>query len=213
MRKIEGRIVEVEIEEEERARAASNVVEMHEKVERPKALSGQTYKLKTPLSAHALYVTINDMVLNEGTEHEHKRPFEIFINSKNMEHFQWIVGLTLILSSVFRKGGDATFLVEELGSVFDPKGGYLRPDRKYMPSLVAEIGSVIEEHMEGLGLIEKPPMDPGLKKMLDEKRVQAPKDAAGELANASVCGKCREKSVVVQDGCETCLACGESRCG
>ena len=99
---------------------------MHEKVERPEMLLGSTYKLKTPLSEHALYVTINDIVFNEGTEHEMRRPFEIFINSKNMDHFQWIVALTRIMSAVFRKGGDVTFLVEELRSVFDPKGGISR---------------------------------------------------------------------------------------
>src|SRR5690606_38354082 len=65
----------------------SNVVHMHESVERPEMLLGSTYKIKTPLSDHALYITINDIILNEGTEHEQRRPFEIFINSKNMENF------------------------------------------------------------------------------------------------------------------------------
>ena len=126
MKKIEGKIVHIEIATEGAAAPASNVVEMNEKVARPQQLLGRTYKLKPPVSEHALYVTINDIKLNPGTEHEQQRPFEIFINSKNMEHFQWIVGLTLILSAVFRKGGDATFVVDELKSVFDPKGGYMR---------------------------------------------------------------------------------------
>ncbi|MDP7119984.1 MAG: hypothetical protein QF395_06630, partial [Arenicellales bacterium] len=104
----------------------ANVVQMHEKVERPEMLVGSTYKIKTPLSDHALYVTINDIVLNPETPYEKRRPFEIFINSKNMDHFQWIVALTRIISAVFRKGGDATFLVEELRSVFDPQGGYFK---------------------------------------------------------------------------------------
>ncbi|MEJ2653094.1 MAG: NrdJb, partial [Gammaproteobacteria bacterium] len=95
----------------------SNVIHMHEKIERPDVLLGSTYKVKTPLSEHALYVTINDVVLNPGTPHELRRPFEIFINSKNMDHFQWIVALTRIISAVFRKGGDVTFLVEELKAV------------------------------------------------------------------------------------------------
>jgi hypothetical protein len=99
---------------------------MHEQVKRPESLVGSTYKIKTPLSEHALYVTINDMVLNEGTSHEVRRPFEMFINSKNMDHYQWIVALTLIISAVFRKGGDVSFLVEELHSVFDPRGGYFK---------------------------------------------------------------------------------------
>ena len=104
----------------------TNVVHMHERLKRPDMLLGSTYKISTPLSEHALYVTINDIILNAGTEHELRRPFEIFINSKNMDHFQWIVALTRIVSAVFRKGGDVTFLVEELRSVFDPRGGYFK---------------------------------------------------------------------------------------
>src|SRR5688572_9884660 len=96
---------------------SAEIIQMHEKVERPEMLLGSTYKVKTPLSEHALYVTINDIILNQGTVHEHRRPFEMFINSKNMDHFQWIVALTRIVSAVFRKGGDVTFLVDELRSV------------------------------------------------------------------------------------------------
>ena len=106
--------------EEVEAKSTSNVVHMTEKLERPEMLLGSTY-----------------MILNAGTEHELRRPFEIFINSKNMDHFQWIVALTRIISAVFRKGGDVTFLVEELRSVFDPRGGYFKKGGKYMPSLVA----------------------------------------------------------------------------
>ena len=91
---------------------AAKVIRMHEKLERPEVLIGSTYKVKTPVSDHAMYVTINDIVLNEGTEHEKRRPFEIFINSKNLDHYQWIVALTRIMSAVFRKGGDVVFLVE-----------------------------------------------------------------------------------------------------
>ena len=125
-------------------RPKAEVIQMHEKIERPETLLGSTYKIKTPQSEHALYVTINDVVLNADTEHEQRRPFEIFINSKNMEHFQWIVALTRIISAVFRKGGDVTFLVEELRSVFDPRGGHFKKGGGYMPSLVAEIGDAIE---------------------------------------------------------------------
>ncbi len=103
-----------------------NVVEMDESLQRPETLIGMTYKIKSPLFEHALYVTVNDILLNAGTPHEQRRPFEIFINSKNMDHFQWIVALTRIMSAVFRKGGDCTFLVEELKAVFDPRGGYLK---------------------------------------------------------------------------------------
>lgn len=123
-----------------KASKAVNVVEMDESLQRPETLIGMTYKIKSPLFEHALYVTVNDIVLNAGTPHEQRRPFEIFINSKNMDHFQWIVALTRIMSAVFRKGGDCTFLVEELKAVFDPRGGYLKKGGVYMPSIVAEIG-------------------------------------------------------------------------
>lgn len=127
---------------------APKLEEMHEKLKRPDFLEGSTYKIKTPTSEHAIYVTINDAVLNQGSDHETRRPFEIFINSKNMEHYQWISALTLIISAVFRKGGDCTFLVEELRSVFDPKGGYMKRGGRWMPSLVAEIGDVLEQHLK-----------------------------------------------------------------
>src|SRR3970040_2277523 len=100
-----------------------NVVQLHERLERPEMLLGSTYKVKTPLCEHALYVTINDIILNAGTEHELRRPFEIFIHSKNMDHFQWIVAFTRIISAVFRQGGDVTFLVDKLKDGFDPRGG------------------------------------------------------------------------------------------
>ena len=150
--------------------ACAEVIHMHEKVERPEQLIGATYKIKSPLVEHALYVTINDIVLNAGTEHELRRPFEIFVNSKSMEHFQWIVALTRIMSAVFRKGGDVTFLVEELKAVFDPRGGYFKSGGVYMPSIVAELGAVIERHMKMIGLIHDPEMDPARRALIAEKR-------------------------------------------
>ena len=202
-----------------------NVVHMHEKLERPETLIGSTYKIKTPLSEHALYVTINDVVLNAGTRHEQRRPFEIFINSKNMEHFQWIVALTRIISAVFRKGGDVAFLVEELKSVFDPKGGYFKKGR-YMPSLVGEIGDAIEHHMKSIGLIEEEMIDEHRQKLIDEKRAQYEKlneenrkqeDKEAFITqipdNKMLCSECQSKEVVLMDGCATCLSCGYSKCG
>jgi len=121
----------------------AEVIQMHEKVERPEVLIGATYKIRSPLVEHAMYVTINDIVLNQGTEYELRRPFEIFINSKNMDHFQWIVALTRIMSAVFRKGGDVTFIVEELKAVFDPRGGYFKAGGVYMSSIVAELSQII----------------------------------------------------------------------
>ena len=185
--RIEGKIVDCavggneELRQEQQAAVAvekkaaqeeDNVVQLHEKLKRPEMLVGSTYKVKTPLSEHALYVTINDIILNHGTDYELRRPFEIFINSKNMDHFQWIVALTRIISAVFRKGGDVTFLVEELRSVFDPRGGYFKKGGRYMPSLVAEIGDAIECHMRMIGLLKDDGLDEGQKALLAEKRAQ-----------------------------------------
>jgi hypothetical protein len=198
-----------------------NVVQLHEKLKRPEMLIGSTYKVKTPLSEHALYVTINDIILNMGTEHELRRPFEIFINSKNMDHFQWIVALTRIISAVFRKGGDVTFLVEELRSVFDPRGGYFKKGGKYMPSLVAEIGDAIECHMRMIGLLKDDGLDEHQKKLVAEKRAQF-EAASGAVSNcepsdfpegSQLCIKCHTKAAIKMDGCLTCLNCGESKCG
>ncbi|HAJ93138.1 MAG TPA: NrdJb [Gammaproteobacteria bacterium] len=201
-----------------------NVVHLHEKLERPEMLIGSTYKVKTPLSEHALYVTINDIILNHGTDYELRRPFEIFINSKNMDHFQWIVALTRIISAVFRKGGDVTFLVEELRSVFDPRGGYFKKGGKYMPSLVAEIGDAIECHMRMIGLLKDDGLDENQKKLVAEKRAQfeaasgggsgAETVVTGDFPEGSqLCIKCHTKAAIKMDGCLTCLNCGESKCG
>src|ERR1700685_2444964 len=150
----------------------TNVIRMHEKLERPEVLIGSTYKIKTPISDHAMYVTINDILLNEGTEYEQRRPFEVFINSKNLDHFQWIVALTRIISAVFRKGGDVTFLVDELKAVFDPRGGYWQPGGEFRASIIAELGYVIERHLQSIGLLRKPMMDNHQQKILDEKRAE-----------------------------------------
>ena len=199
----------------------SNVIQMHEKLERPEMLLGSTYKIKTPLSEHALYVTINDIVLNEGTEQEQRRPFEVFINSKNMDNFQWILALTRIISAVFRKGGDITFLVEELHSVFDPRGGYFKKGGKYMPSLVAEIGDAIEAHLRMIGLLEIDELDDHQKKYIAEKRATLDATSTNTTseempdfpANSQLCVRCNTKAVIQMDGCMTCLSCGDSKCG
>ena len=211
----------------------AEIIQMHEKLERPEMLLGSTYKIKTPQSEHALYITINDVLLNQGTEYEMRRPYEIFINSKNMDHFQWIVALTRIISAVFRKGGDVTFLVDELRSVFDPRGGYFKKGGKYKPSLVAEIGDAIECHMKMIGMIEDNGMDDCQKQMLDAKRKEyeaihgisdnktsgsdTAKEAVNEVTdfppNSQLCMKCNTKAVISMDGCMTCLSCGDSKCG
>ncbi len=201
----------------------AEVIQMHEKVVRPEMLVGSTYKIKTPVSEHAFYITINDMVLNPGTPYEKRRPFEIFINSKNMDHYQWISGLTLIISAVFRKGGDVTFLVNELQSVFDPKGGYFKRGGKFMPSLVAEIGEAIDSHLRMIGMIREPEIDAHRQQMIEEKRQefetrQSRDDGTGHTVwgtfppSASLCGQCHVKAVILMDGCMTCLNCGDSKC-
>jgi hypothetical protein len=194
-------------------RATAEVIQMHERIERPEMLLGSTYKVKTPLSEHALYVTINDVVLNLGTEHELRRPFEVFINSKNMEHFQWIVALTRIISAVFRN------LVEELRSVFDPRGGYFKKGGKYMPSLVAEIGDAIECHLRTIGLLKDDGLDPHQEQLIAEKRAEfesanglKPSDEDEFPDGAEMCVKCHTKAAVQLDNCLTCLNCGESKC-
>jgi len=204
-----------------RSAATQDVVHMDEKVQRPDLLLGATYKIRTPLSEHALYMTINDIVLNAGTPHEIRRPFEIFINSKNMDHFQWIVALTRIISAVFRKGGDVTFLVEELRSVFDPKGGYFKAGGKFMPSLVAEIGDAIEHHLRTIGLLKDQGPDEYQQRLINEKRTQYENQTATNSDEknrafpdgARLCTKCYTKAMIVMDGCLTCLNCGESKCG
>ena len=143
---------------------------MHEKLERPEMLQGSTYKVKTPVSDHAMYVTINDIILNPGTEHEQRRPFEIFINSKNLDHYQWIVALTRLMSAVFRKGGDVTFMVDELKAVFDPRGGYWQPGGKFMPSIIAELGHIVEKHLKFIGLLPPDSLDEHQKRLVEMKR-------------------------------------------
>ena len=223
--KINEKITGYEVVKPEAAdpkRPDSNVVHMHEKLERPEMLLGSTYKIKTPLTEHALYVTINDIVLNPDTAHEKRRPFEIFINSKDMAHFQWVVALTRVISAVFRKGGDVTFLVEELHSVFDPRGGYFKKG-KYTPSLVAELGDVIERHLKLIGLIPTEEPHAARQRFIAEKRAELKKRAAATEteceaasdfpADAQLCAKCSTKAVIKLDGCMTCLNCGDSKCG
>jgi len=213
-------------EAEARDRPSATIIRMTERVLRPEgmeALEGSTYKIKTPLDDHAMYVTINDIILNLGTEHEQRRPFEIFINSKNMDHFQWIVALTRLMSAVFRKGGDVTFLAEELQAVFDPRGGYFKPGGKFMPSIIADIGAVIEHHLQKIGLMEKEELSEQQQLILDQKRAEAEvsdKKRTAEAdsdasypASATLCNKCHTKAVVNMDNCATCLSCGYSKCG
>ena len=162
-------------------------------MERDEVLPGYSYKLKWPESDHAIYITINDII-----ENGRRRPFEIFINSKNMEHYAWTVALTRMISAVFRRGGEVSFVVEELKAVFDPRGGQWMGGR-YVPSLLAAIGDVIERHMIATGFITSE--DPGV--------VQFASSASGKLAS---CPRCGERALIYQEGCATCQSCGFSKC-
>jgi len=175
------------------------VVYMSEPLDRPPSLEGHTYKVKWPDSEHALYITINDIVLSG-----HRRPFEVFINSKNMEHYAWTVALTRMISAVFRRGGDVSFVVEELKAVFDPRGGAWM-DGKYIPSILAAIGGVIERHLIATGFIEGEGM--GLK--------SDPKQQVVNLSGTrgKACPSCGQYEMRMIEGCMTCASCGHSKCG
>ncbi|MEL6476214.1 MAG: adenosylcobalamin-dependent ribonucleoside-diphosphate reductase [Pseudomonadota bacterium] len=179
--------------------ADGDVVYIAEPLERPEALAGQTYKLKWPDSPHAIYVTMNDTIVGGR-----RRPFEIFINSKNMEHYAWTVALTRMISAVFRRGGDVSFVVEELKAVFDPRGGAWMKG-KYVPSILAAIGGVIERHLVEIGFIEGEgmglPSDPAAEAI-----------AVGGTAPAT-CPNCGSFNLELKEGCETCRDCGHSKCG
>jgi ribonucleoside-diphosphate reductase alpha chain len=176
------------------------VVYLTDPLDRPAALEGSTYKVKWPGSEHALYITINDIVISG-----HRRPFEVFINSKNMEHFAWTVALTRMISAVFRRGGDISFVVEELKAVFDPRGGAWMEGR-YVPSILAAIGSVIERHLVAIGFIEGEGM--GLKSDPHAEVI-----AVGERPKGKACPSCGSYAMQMKEGCMTCSDCGHSKCG
>ena len=179
-------------------RPHGDVIYMSEPLDRPQALEGHTYKLKWPDSEHAIYLTINDIVVGGK-----RRPFEVFINSKNMEHYAWTVALTRMISAVFRRGGDVSFVVEELKAVFDPRGGAW-VQGKYIPSILAAIGGVIERHMVNIGFLAGEGM--GLKS-----------DPQAQVVNldgprAKACPSCGQYEMRMVEGCMTCGACGHSKC-
>jgi ribonucleoside-diphosphate reductase alpha chain len=187
---------------------AGGVVYMTRPLDRPEALPGQTYKIKWPDGEHALYITVND-IIQDGR----RRPFEIFINSKNMEHYAWTVGLTRMISAVFRRGGDVSFVVEELKAVFDPRGGAWMGG-KYVPSLLAAIGDVLEKHMVDIGFL--PGREAPAGKVVAMRQVaNLPNPGAPPEGNArmSQCPKCGEAALIRIEGCDQCTSCGYSKCG
>ena len=153
-------------------------------------LHGTTYKLKWPESAHAVYVTINDV-----EEDGERRPFEMFINSKNMEHYAWTLGLTRMISAVFRRSSDVAFVAEELKAVFDPRGGAWIQGR-YVPSLLAAIGEIVERHLGGL--------------MPQPAQAFVPPATTRAMPQ---CPQCGASALVKVEGCNNCLDCGYSKCG
>jgi ribonucleoside-diphosphate reductase alpha chain len=177
----------------------ADVIYMSEPLDRPQALEGNTYKLKWPDSEHAIYLTVNDIIING-----HRRPFEVFINSKNMEHFAWTVALTRMISAVFRRGGDVSFVVEELKAVFDPRGGAWMGG-KYIPSILAAIGGVIERHMISIGFIEGEGMGLKTDPQANVVGFDAPRGKA--------CPSCGQYEMRMVEGCMTCASCGHSKCG
>jgi ribonucleoside-diphosphate reductase alpha chain len=175
----------------------ADVIYMSKPLDRPQSLEGRTYKLKWPDSEHAIYLTVNDVLLNG-----HRRPFEVFVNSKNMEHFAWTVALTRMISAVFRRGGDVSFVVEELKAVFDPRGGAW-VNGKYIPSILAAIGGVIEKHLIATGFLAGEGL--GLK--------EDPKAQVVGLGDLKACPSCNQYELRMVEGCMTCASCGHSKCG
>ncbi|MFT4013035.1 MAG: adenosylcobalamin-dependent ribonucleoside-diphosphate reductase [Paracoccus sp. (in: a-proteobacteria)] len=178
---------------------AGEAVYLTEPLDRPAALEGATYKLKFPGSEHAIYITINDIV-----QGGHRRPFEVFINSKNMEHYAWTVALTRMISAVFRRGGDVSFVVEELKAVFDPRGGAWIGGR-YVPSILAAIGGVIERHMIATGFLAGEGMA-----LKSDPKAQV---AMGDVPRGPACPSCGQYGMQMIEGCMTCPHCGHSKCG
>jgi len=208
------------------------VHQMYKPLGRPGELDGKTYKLQWPESDHAIYITLNDIVDDSGRI----RPFEIFINSKNMEHYAWTVALTRMISAVFRRGGDISFVVEELKAVFDPRGGQWM-EGKYVPSLLAALGGVIERHLIDIGFMTNPGglADPDAAEAqivaiagggFDEtgdyeahgksggkSGAQSNDGPVGRTAPFRQCPKCGQPSLIRQEGCDTCTSCAYSKCG
>jgi|TARA_B100001063_G_scaffold44411_1_gene38171 ribonucleoside-diphosphate reductase alpha chain len=200
---VTGSVLSVASEEKPKSEKEidGEVIYMSEPLERPNTLDGNTYKLRWPDSEHAIYVTINDIIVNDQ-----RRPFEVFINSKNMEHFAWTVGLTRMISAVFRRGGDVSFVVDELKAVFDPRGGAW-VNGKYIPSILAAIGGVLEEHMVKIGFIINSD------EMLSHQKGDLSKVEKLKRLKQKSCTSCGQFDLQMIEGCMTCRSCGYSKCG
>jgi hypothetical protein len=201
--KIEQKIIgwNVRTTEEE-----GKTIEVREAVtlERPRVVEGRTYKISPAVTDSAMYVTINDVIFDDGT----RRPLEMFINTKHVAHQQWITALTRMVSAIFRKPGPYLFVAEELEQIYDPQGGYF-DGGKMMPSVVAHVANVLREHFIWIGAMEVPELTVVQKELLAKKKTEAEERGI----SSQVCTKCHEASVINMDGCMTCVSCGDSKCG
>ena len=198
MKKISGKITEWSVDKASVGQEPKASNSKQELIQRPDKLIGCTYKIKSPHYSYAMYITINDIVVNGQ-----RRPFEIFINCKDMSDFQWILALTRTMSAVFRSGGEAAFLIDEMKSVIDPKGGYFSKG-SYVPSVVYEIGNILDEHLTEYCSYKK---DTSLKKV-----VETHEEKNTHQQKMMQCKSCHEFAVVVREGCSVCLSCGYSKC-
>jgi ribonucleoside-diphosphate reductase alpha chain len=171
--------------------------------DRPAEMDGTTYKIKPVGIDCAMYITINNCLMPDGS----LRPLEMFINSKHTAHHQWITAMTRMVSAVFRKPGAIDFAIEELEEVFDPAGGYW-VDGKMVPSLVAHVGMVLRKHCEKIGIIAVKELTSDQRVVIEEK-IEVAQKAGVEM---QLCEKCREKGLLFLDNCWTCVLCGDSKC-
>lgn len=204
--KIKGKIVGWKVTEDKVEDEQGNkyVVSSPETLERPRVVDGRTYKINPAVTDSAMYITINDIIMEDGT----RRPLELFINTKHVAHQQWITALTRMVSAIFRKPGPYLFVIEELKQIFDPQGGYFA-EQKMMPSVVAHVADVLQEHFEYIGALEKPQLSETQQLIIAEKKAEA----ADRGIQMQQCEKCGEHAMILMDGCLTCTSCGHSKCG
>ncbi len=202
--KITEQIVGWRVRTTEDEKGNTHTVREAETLERPRVVEGRTYKISPAVTDSAMYITINDLILEDGSH----RPLEMFISSKHVPHQQWITALTRMISAIFRKPGPFLFVAEELQQIFDPQGGYFAGGRM-VPSVVAHVGTILQEHFEYIGLVEKPELSADQKVLIADKVAKA----GDKGMSMMTCTKCHQPSVVRLDGCDTCTSCGDSKCG
>ena len=207
--KIDKKIVGWSVKTNTDDKGNTHTVKEAETLERPRIVEGRTYKISPAVTDSAMYITINDLILEDGSH----RPLEMFISSKHVPHQQWITALTRMVSAIFRKPGPFLFVAEELQQIFDPQGGYFTKGSdgkgKMVPSVVAHVGTILQEHFEHIGLVDRPELSKETQVVIAEKLAQAEEKGM----SMRVCQKCHQPAVVRLDGCDTCTSCGDSKCG